>query len=126
MSADEAMAYLAALLLVVWGAAHLMPTAAVADSFGAISLDNRRILIMEWVAEGITHISLGVLVILTTAIQGSGDPTTELVYRISAAVLVVLAGLTAMTGSRTAVIWFRVCPAVLSTAAALLVAASLA
>ncbi len=102
-----------------------MPTRAVAASFGAISIDNRRILIMEWAAEGITHISIGVTVILATAIEGAANATTQLLYIASAGVLLVLAGLTAATGARTTVIWFRVCPFVLTGAATLLVLASL-
>ena len=78
--------------------------------FGAISRDNRRILVMEWVAEGITHISLGALVVVVTAVEGAGDSATALVYRVVAAILVALAALTAATGSRTAVVWFRVPP----------------
>ena len=119
------LAYVASAILIAWGTAHLAPTRAVAASFGAISLDSRRILVMEWVAEGITHVSIGVLVILVTAIDGPNDATSQLVYGVSAGVLVVLAALTAATGSRTSVIWFRVCPFVLGTAAALLVAAAL-
>jgi hypothetical protein len=119
------LAYVASGMLIVWGTAHLAPTRAVAASFGEISLDNRRILVMEWVAEGITHISIGLLVVLATAIDGATDATTELVYVVSAGVLVVLAGLTAVTGARTPVIWFRVCPFVLTGAALLLVLASL-
>ena len=30
-----------------------------AASFGPIPFDNRRILVTEWMAEGITHISIG-------------------------------------------------------------------
>jgi hypothetical protein len=118
-------AYVASATLITWGTAHLAPTRAVVASFGAISVDNRRILVMEWMAEGITHIAIGVLVILATAIEGVGDATTKLIYIVSAAVLLTLAGLTAATGSRTQVIWFRVCPFVLTAAGALLVAASL-
>ena len=125
MSSAALLAYAASALLIAWGSAHLGPTRAVAESFGTISLDNRRILVMEWVAEGITHISIGVLVILVTAVDGSKDATSQLVYVVSACVLVVLAVLTAATGSRTSVIWFRICPFVLSTAAALLVLAAL-
>jgi hypothetical protein len=44
--------YLASGVLIGWGAAHLAPTRAVALSFGDITPDNRRILIMEWIAEG--------------------------------------------------------------------------
>jgi hypothetical protein len=80
---------------------------------------------MEWIAEGVAHISLGVLIILITAVEGAGDSATELVDRVVAAVLLVMAALTAVTGSRTPVVWFRICPFVLSGAAALLVLASL-
>ncbi len=125
MSSAAVLGYLASAVLIAWGAAHLAPTRAVAASFGDISLANRRILIMEWMAEGITHISLGALIVLTTAVDGAGDPTTQLVYRVAAGVLVALALLTAATGARTEVIWFRVCPFVLSSAAALLVVGSL-
>ncbi len=119
------MAYFASAVLIGWGAAHLAPTRAVAASFGEITRDNRRILIMEWIAEGVTHISLGALIIIITAVEGSGDSATQLVDRVIAAVLLVLAALTAATGSRTPIVWFRVCPFVLSGAAALLVLASL-
>jgi hypothetical protein len=103
---------------------HLVPTRTVADSFGAISIDNRRILVMEWIAEGITHTSLGLLVVLTTAVDGAADATTQLVYVLAAGVLVVLAVLTAATGARTPKAWFRICPFVLTTSAALLVVAA--
>ena len=125
MTSAALLAYLASAIVIAWGSAHLAPTRTVAASFGAISVDNRRILIMEWIAEGITHISIGVLVILATAIEGAGDATTQLVYIVSAGILAVLAGLTAATGARTPVIWFRVCPFVLTGAAALLVAATI-
>jgi len=119
------LAYVASAILIACGSAYLAPTRTVAASFGAISADSRRMLIMEWMAEGITHISIGLLVILATAIAGAGDPTTQLVYVVSAGILVVLAGLTAGTGARTPVIWFRVCPFVLTSSAALLVLARL-
>ncbi len=125
VSTANLMAYTAAVGVIAWGVAHVAPTKAVADGFGAISTDNRRIFVMEWITEGITHVSIGVLVILVTAIEGAGDPASQLVYRVAAAVLVVLAALTALTGARTPVVWFRICPFVLSTAAALLLLASL-
>ncbi len=95
MTTASLLAYLGSAVLIAWGAAHLMPTSAVADSFGSISVDNRRIFVMKWIAEGITHISIGVLVILITAIEGAAEPASHLVYRVSAAILIVLAALTA-------------------------------
>lgn len=120
----DALVYVAGAALVLWGAAHIGPTTSVADSFGQISVDNRRILVMEWIAEGVTHISIGGLVIIIAAVEGSADPAVQLVYRVLAGVLIALAALTAFTGARTPVIWFKVCPFVLTGAAALLLAGS--
>jgi len=120
----NALVYVAGAALVLWGAAHIASTRPVANSFGEISADNRRILVMEWVAEGVTHISIGGLAILIASLEGSGDPAVQLVYRVLAGVLVALAALTALTGARTLVIWFKVCPFVLTSAAALLLAGS--
>jgi hypothetical protein len=126
MAIASVLAWIAATILIIWGTAHLAPTHAVAGSFGDISLDNRRIVVMEWIAEGLTHISLGTLLILVTALEGADDPAATLVFRVVAVVAIVLAALTALTGARTSVVWYRVCPVVLSGVAALLIAASLA
>jgi hypothetical protein len=40
--------YLAAFLPTVWGVAHLLPTKNVVKGFGDISLDNQRVITMEW------------------------------------------------------------------------------
>ena len=124
MALADGLAALAGVVLIVWGAAHLAPTHSVAESFGPISLDNRRILVMEWVAEGFTHIFVGGLV-LVTAVEGAASSAAETVYGASAVLMLVLAAWTALTGARTPVVWFRVCPVVLSSAAALLVVAAL-
>ena len=121
----NALAYLSGAALVLWGVAHVVPTRAVADGLGEIEADSRRIFVMEWLAEGIAHISIGVLVVLVAAGGYGGDPTADLVYRVLAAALVSLAALTVATGARTPVMWFKVCPLVLSTAAALLVLSTL-
>ncbi len=44
--------YLASLLLIGWGIAHLLPTKNVVKGFGDISLDNQRVITMEWINEG--------------------------------------------------------------------------
>lgn len=121
----DLLAELAGAALLLWGAAHLAPTTRVADSFGEISTDNRRILVMEWIAEGLAHVSLGTLVILVAASHGSSGGESHLVYRTVAATLITLATLTTLTGARTPVVWFKICPLVLTGAAGLLIAASL-
>jgi hypothetical protein len=86
-----------------------MPTRTVADGFGELGVDNRRILVMEWIAEGITHVSIGTLIVLIAVVGEAGGSTADLVYRVLAAVLVALAALTTATargrrssGSRSA------------------------
>jgi len=120
----DTLAYVAGAVLILWGAAHIAATKSVAGSFEAVSVDNRRIFVMEWVAEGVTHVSIGALVILIAALEGTGDAVSDLVYRVLAGVLVVLAVITALTGARTPVIWFKICPFVLTGAAALLLISS--
>ena len=120
----DVLVYVGGAALAAWGVAHLAPTRAVADSFGPIATDSRRILVMEWVAEGLAHVSLGVLVILVAALEGSGGSTAHLVYRVVAGALVALAALTAVTGARTPVVWFKVCPFVLTGVATLLLCRS--
>ena len=106
-------------VLISWGLFHLVPTGKIVSSFGPISLESRRILTMEWIAEGLVHVALGTTVICVTALGDSGS-TADLVYRCVAGLLLAIAALTALTGARTPVIWFKVCPFLLSGVAALL------
>jgi hypothetical protein len=124
---DDVLIYVAALIVALWGTMHVVfGTRGVVAGFGAISLDNRRVLTMEWVAEGLTEIFVGILLILVTARGGADDAMAIVVYRATAGFLLALALLTALTGARTPVVWFKACPFVLATAIVLLLAGSLA
>jgi len=116
--------YLASGIVIIWGVAHIVPTTAVVRSFGDISADSRRIITMEWVAEGLALTFVGVLTLIVTLAAGLADPVAVLVYRLCAAALVVFALWTLVAGFRTAIVPIRLCPLVLSTAAALLVLAT--
>jgi hypothetical protein len=120
----DALVYLAGAVLIAWGTAHIA-NRPVEDSFGDIGIDSRRILTMEWIAEGITHVAIGLLAVLVAAVEGSDGNTAQLVYRFLAAVLVAFAAQTAATGARTPVIWFKLCPFTLGSAAALLLTRTL-
>jgi hypothetical protein len=102
------------------GVAHLIPTGSVVAGFGSISLDNRRVLTMEWVAEGLTMLFVGALVAAVTLTAGADDSAAVLVYRMAAGLLAAVAVLIALTGARTPVGWFKACPVVLATVIALL------
>lgn len=125
MATADVLAYLAGLMLVVWGVAHVAATRAVLSLYGELSTDNRRVWVMEWVAEGFTHVFVGLLVVVITAIEGAGESGATVVYRSCAAFELVLVGWTAATGARTPYIWYRICLVVLSVVAGLLLAASI-
>lgn len=114
--------YTGGAIVLAWGIAHIAPTRAVVAGFGPLSPDNRRIITMEWVAEGLGLAFVGVLVLVTAYVSGTGDATALLVYRLAAGALVVFALWTLIAGFRTSILPIRLCPAVLTVAAALLVA----
>ena len=108
-------------IVILWGVAHIVPTAAVVRSFGNISADSRRIITMEWVAEGLALTFVSVLTFVVTLAAGLADPVAVLVYRLCAVALVVFALWTLIAGFRIDVVPIKLCPFVLSTAALLLV-----
>lgn len=119
------LAYVAAAIVAVWGAAHAMPTRTVLAGFEPITSENRRIVAQEWLAEALTMWGVAAVVIVVTAVGGPDTSACRWVYRVAAGLLAALATLTALTGARAPVIWFKVCPVLLAGSAALLVAASL-
>jgi hypothetical protein len=104
--------YFGAGVVTLWGIAHIIPIKAVVNGFGQISQDNKRIITMEWIAEGLTLCFIGLLVLFVTIWGGSQNAVSIIVYRTSAAMLVVMAVLTASTGARTSIIAIKICPAV--------------
>ena len=111
--------YLGSGLTVVWGAAHLFPTRSVVQGFGEISIDNKRIITMEWIIEGLALIFIGVLVAAATVIDPSNIVSTA-VYFISAMMLLVMAVLSLFTGFKISFIPFKLCPFIFTTSAVLI------
>jgi hypothetical protein len=104
--------YVGAAIITIWGVAHIVPTKSVVSGFGQISRDNKLIITMEWIAEGLTLCFIGLLVLVVTLLAGPANQVSKIVYWASAAMLVVMAILTASTGARTSVIPIKICPAV--------------
>ena len=100
--------YAGAIIITVWGIAHILPVKSVVKGFGQISQDNKRIITMEWIAEGLTLCFIGVLVFLVTFLAGPQNQGSKIVYWASAAMLVMMAILTASTGSRTPVLPMKI------------------
>ena len=122
--ASDVLVYLGATVITGWGIAHIAPTRAVVVGFGAISQDNRRIITMEWVAEGLTLCFIGLLVLLITALHGSENSVSLSLYRISGAMLLVMAAWTLLTGARTSIVPIKICPAVKTAVAVLFLVGS--
>jgi hypothetical protein len=112
-------------LSILWGIAHLFPTSSVVGGFGSISVDNRRIILMEWINEGLSLIFIGLLVITITFISSTDLKVKKGVYVLSFIMLVSMAILSLFTGFRIDFIAFRLCPFVFSLSAILLLVGAL-
>jgi len=104
--------YSGSVAIFLWGVGHLIPTPGIVRDFGPLSLDNRRIITMEWVAEGMTLCFIGVLVFASVVTTGPGSATAAFVARAGAGMLLALALLSAFTGARTSILPMRLCPVV--------------
>lgn len=113
--------YFGAAILMIWGIAHIViPTRSIVEGFGPISADNRRILLMEWLMEGVLLIFIGVIVALVSFLSPEPRQLAIAIYRACALVLVVMAGVSGFTGARTAAIPMKLCPYIFLIAAALI------
>lgn len=98
------------LLNIAWGVAHLLPTNSVVEGFGNISLNNQRIILMEWINEGLTLIFIGLLVFFITILNKEYSRANKIVYTTAAVMLFSMAILSFFTGFRIDFIPFRLCP----------------
>lgn len=111
--------YLAAAMTALWGIAHLFATKGVVAGFGAITPDNRRIITMEWVVEGVALISTAAFVVAATLVQPEAAVSSA-VYGVAIGTLIVLAIVSLFTGFRIAFLPFRLCPFIFVASAALI------
>ncbi len=107
-------------LCILWGIAHLIPTGSVVEGFGAISIDNTRIILMEWINEGLTLLFLGGLVILVAVLNYSNLRTRRIVFIAAAVMLIAMAVLSLFTGAQIDFIPYRLCPVIFTVSAILI------
>ena len=111
--------YLGGTITLIWGIAHLFPTKSVVKDFGNISADNKHIITMEWIIEGITLIFIGIIVIGTTIIE-STSTVAVFNYFASILVLIILAIISVFTGYKVNFLPFKLCPYLFSFSAILI------
>lgn len=109
-----------AVFTIVWGVAHLFPTKSVVKGFGEISEDNKRIITMEWINEGLTLIFLGLLIILSTILGEAGSQLTFVIHLAVSTMLIAMSILSLFTGFKISFIPFKLCPVIFSLSAILI------
>ena len=98
------------IIIILWGIAHLIPTRNIVKGFGEISGDNKKIITMEWIAEGITLIFLGIIVLMLIITQSEQTLACRLIVNLDAGILLVLALLSLFTGAKTKILPMKFCP----------------
>lgn len=111
--------YLAAALTGLWGVAHLLATKGVVAGFGELAPDNKRIITMEWIVEGVALISTAAFVAAATAIDPAAEVSSA-VYAVAIGTLVSLAMVSLFTGFKVELLPFRLCPVIFGLSAALI------
>ena len=113
--------WIAAILLIFWGVAHLFPTKSIVKGFGDISEDNKQIITMEWIIEGFSLIFIGFLIMAITIIGQFDNLVSITVYWISVVMLICLTILSLLTGFKVNFPPFKLCPVIFITAAILII-----
>ena|ERR1035438_3939727 len=67
------LALLAAGVVGLWGVAHVIPTRNVLAGFAPITVDNRRVVLQEWLVEAATMWGIAALVIVCTVVGGAAS-----------------------------------------------------
>lgn len=102
--------YAGSIIITLWGIAHLFPTKSIITGLGSISIENKRIFAMAWIAEGIAMISIGALVLLINILGYTAESVARFIYGYFAIVLFLMAILSFFTGFRTSIIPMKICP----------------
>jgi len=108
---NQILLYLGAALPIFWGIAHLFPTRSVVAGFGEISLDNKRIITMEWIIEGVALIFIGIVVALAAYIDYT-SLTAKAIYWASFVMLNTLSVISLFTGLKVSFLPFKLCPVI--------------
>ena len=116
---NQILAYIGAGLTTLWGIAHLFPTKNVVRDFGDISTDNRNIITMEWIVEGVALIFIGALVATVTVVDAA-SPVTRAVYWLAVIGLNALSVVSLFTGFKVNFIPFKLCPVIFTGASILI------
>jgi uncharacterized membrane protein YfcA len=118
---NKTLIYLGSAVIVLWGIGHLAASKSVIARFSSVSLDNYRLITMEWIAEGLALCFVGIVAAVATS---SAAAAAGPVLWACVVMLVVMAILSLFTGARTSIVPMRICPLVKLSVATLYVLGS--
>ena len=117
---NQILLYCGSAFILFWGIAHLFPTRSVVSGFGEISADNKRIITMEWIIEGIALIFIGSINAIVTAVDHTGT-ISLIIYLSSVVILIILSLVSFLTGFKINFLPFKLCPVIFITSAVLII-----
>jgi hypothetical protein len=120
---NQVLLYLGSSFLFFWGAAHLFPTRSVVRGFGDISPDNKRIITMEWIVEGLALMFVAAVVASATY-HDYASPISRTVYWLSFVMLNTLSVVSLFTGFKVNFLPYKLCPVIFTAASILIVTGS--
>jgi hypothetical protein len=120
----QILTYAASFVLCGWGVAHLFPTRNIVRGFGEISADNKRIITMEWITEGVALVFIGFVVAATTYLDGASI-LSKVIYSSTIVVLCVLSVVSVFTGFRNSFVAFKLCPVIFTGSSIMMIVGSL-
>ncbi len=113
--------YIGSIMMVLWGIGHIFPTKNIVKGYGTLSDDNKKIITMEWIAEGMALIFLGLLPLFTVIFSNGSEIAFYISILVSATMLIVMAILSTFTGARTTVLPMKMCPFIKTIGALLMI-----
>ena len=116
-----ALLYTGSIIVFLWGVGHLFPTREIIEGFGDLSEDNRKIITMEWIVEGLTLCFLGLLPLLLTIFSYLGGKGFYIGIMSCAGMLIIMAILSFFTGAKTSILPMKLCPYIKLTGALLMI-----
>ena len=112
--------YLGSALPFIWGISHLLPTKSVVSEFGDITLENKRIITMEWIIEGVALIFIGVIVATVTYIDYT-HTISRAIYWLSFLMLNTLSAISIFTGFKINFLPYKLCPIIFTSSSSLII-----
>ena len=109
---DKLLIYISSILITIWGIAHIIPTKNIVRGFGEINKDNKLIISMEWISEGLFLIFIGLLNLFINIFGNLQSQEVQIVRLVSIFFLIIMSILSLFTGARTKIIPMKICPVV--------------